>query len=231
MKNVAKKLVSMFLAVCMVVTVVGILPGMTQKVEAARETRFFQHDPVAASPDGTQEVEVLSIINCSKKSEIKNLKSSNNQVVKVEAKDGYVRAVYGKNTGTATISCKVRGKKIATKFIVKKYQNPLSSFKIGSNQFSGKLNHTTAYTVRNFKGQKKQTITWKARKGWKIKYYFVSCKTKAGYVSKMYTGNALKSSVTLKNITFGPYDHLINVTCYNSKTKVTDEVKLWHYAD
>ena len=54
MKNVAKKLVSMFLAVCMVVTVVGILPGMTQKVEAARETRFFQHDPVAASPDGTQ---------------------------------------------------------------------------------------------------------------------------------------------------------------------------------
>lgn len=228
MKNTVKKLVSMLLALCVAMTAAVTMPGTAQKVEAANAPYFLTHNPVAASPDNTKDTAVLSIMYCDKKSEIKKLKSSNTKVATVEAKDGYVRATYGKHAGTTVISCTVRGKKISTKFVVKKYQNPLTSFKVGKNQYKGKLNRTTSYDAHNVKARKKQTITWKARKGWKIKYYYVSCEPQ--YKSEMFRDGDLRSSVTLKNITFRDTDSLISVICYNQKTKVTDEVRVWLYA-
>lgn len=74
----------------------------------------------------------IKINGCTKKSQIKKLKSSNKNI-KVTACDGYIKAVYKDKTAKATITCTVKNKKLKTTLTVKKYNKPKTSSDVQDN--------------------------------------------------------------------------------------------------
>lgn len=113
---------------------------------------------------------------------ITDVKSSNKKVatakVLEQSYDGntnYYLRVTMKKAGTTKISFKHNGKKYATKFVVKKYSNPISSLKVGSTEYAsycdpGKLGTSCYYAsptnvpVKAFAGK----VSVKPKSGWKV---------------------------------------------------------------
>lgn len=114
----------------------------------------------------------IYISGCTSESQIKKLKSSNKSV-KVEAGPCYIRVNYANKAVKAVISCTVKGKKLKTTFTVKKYTNPMSTFKIGGKNYTSKFkSKNTYYYNSKIKFSKKKLII-KAKPGWIIQGVFV----------------------------------------------------------
>lgn len=223
MKKSIKKVLAFAVAVALVFTMGISLPQTTAEVQAA--TKVYVN-PYSVDQVGTykpaskwnQWTTTISIVGCEKASQIKNLKSSNTSVVKVKACNGYIQVIYGKKAGKVKISCTVKGKKLSTTYTVKKYTNPLSTFKLGSSNFTSKFSKDDEYKQK--KAYKNQTLNLKAKSGWKI----VRVHVYNGSASKIYTVN--KSSFNKKVSLSSSYASLA-VTCYNSKTKVSEYITLY----
>lgn len=135
-----KKSLSLVMALAVMLTGVLVIPTAGNKAAAASPS-FHSNQIVyyeTNSPYTTWKVNV-SIFNCTKATQIKNLKSSNTSIAKVKAKPGSVDVYYYKKPGTVTISCKVGSKKISTKVTVKKYSSPIKQMKIGSTNVTSKF--------------------------------------------------------------------------------------------
>lgn len=154
----------------------------------------------------------ISIMNCSKASQIKKLKSSNKKM-KVEAKDGYIKVYFGYKEGKTTITCTVNKVKLKTTLTVKKYSNPLKTFKIGKTNYTSKYKNIDDY--RDNKSYKKQKMVIETNKNWVIRSVYVH----SGSSTQTYRPNGTKLSkkVTLKK----NYDD-VYIYLYNSKTKVSE---------
>lgn len=218
MKKMCKKAIAFTLAIMMVFTTVLLLPQSASEAQAASSKKAYIN-PYSAKVvtykpgDGTSSYStVISIVGCSKASEIKNLKSSN-KAVKLTAKDGYIRAVYGNKAVKATITCTVKGVKLKTTLTVKKYANPCSTLKIGTTNFTSKFSKTDVY--RQSKTFKNQTLSIKTKSGWKITR--VSVYNNGSY--KNYTVNSSKFS---KKITMNKSYSTLYVYCTNTKTGVEE---------
>lgn len=128
MKKATKRLLAAFLALAMVFTLLAVPATSMKDVSAATSKTVYINpysDRVVSYKPGrvTQASGVISIMGCTKASQIKKLKCSNKNM-KVSAKDGYIRVDYGKKAGKATITCTVKGVKLKTTFTVKKiYQS------------------------------------------------------------------------------------------------------------
>lgn len=217
MKKICKKAIAFTLAMVMVLTTVLLLPQNTAEVQAASKKVYinpYSSKVVTYKPgDGVSNyTTVISIMGCTKASEIKNLKSSSS-AVKVSAQNGYIRAAYKNKAAKATISCTVKGVKLKTTLTVKKYSNPLSAMKLGKTTFTSKFNKTDVY--RQSKSFKGQTLTLKAKSGWKITK--VSVYNNGSY--KNYNVNSTKFS---KKITLSGAYSSVYIYCTNSKTGVSE---------
>lgn len=140
MKKIMKKSLSLVMALAVMITGVLVIPTAGNKAAAASPS-FYGNQTVyyeTNSPYTTWKVNV-PIFNCTKATQIKNLKSSNTSIAKVKAKPGSVDVYYYKKAGTVTISCKVGSKKISTKVTVKKYSSPIKQMKIGSTDVTSKF--------------------------------------------------------------------------------------------
>lgn len=106
MKKATKRLLAAFLALAMVFTLLAV-PATSMKDVSAATSKTVYINPysdrvVSYKPDRvTQVAGVISIMGCTKASQIKKLKCSNKDM-KVSAKDGYIRVDYGKKAGKAT---------------------------------------------------------------------------------------------------------------------------------
>lgn len=217
MKKMCKRIIAFTLAMVMVLAAGLLAPQSAAEVQAASKVYInpYSSKVVTYKPgDGVSKyTSVISIMGCSKKSEIKNLKSSNKAVVKVTAQDGYIRAQYGNKAGKATITCTVKGVKLKTTLTVKKYSNPCSTFKIGSTNFTSKFNKDDSYVQK--KAFKNQTLNIKLKSGWKI----TTLSVYNGKTTKRYTVNSSKFS---KKITLNGSYGVIYVNLTNTKTGISE---------
>lgn len=214
MKKMCKRAIAFTLAAIMVLTTVLLLPQSAAEAQAASKKKAYIN-PYSAKVvtykpgDGVSTYStVISIVGCSKASEIKNLKSSS-KAIKVTAKNGYIRAEYGNKAAKATITCTVKGVKLKTTLTVKKYTNPCSTLKIGKTNFASKFKKTDLY--RQSKAFKNQTLNIKAKSGWKITG--VSVQNNNDY--KSYTVNSSKFS---KKITLNKGYGTLRIYFKNTKS-------------
>ena len=201
MNKFMKKMTAVIMTFALAVTAVLVSAPNTMVVKAATSPKVYINpysDRVVTYKPGSDATSYSGVISISvnngkevKKSEIKKLKSDNKNI-KVVARDGYISVQYGKKAGKANITCTVRGVKLKTTFTVKKYSNPLKSFKIGTTNFKSKYNSINRY--RQKKSYKNKTVTVQVNSGWKIKS--VSLTQNGKY--KFYYPNSSKYSA--KNI-------------------------------
>lgn len=219
MKKFAQKVIAFMLVAAMIITAGVFAP--TDEVQAANSKVYinpFSATVVTYKPgDGVSENwSVISIMGCSKKSEIKNLKSSNKNM-RVEKRDGYVVVYFGDKVQKTTITCTVKGVKLKTTLTVRKYVNPAKSIKIGKTNLTSKFK-TTDICRKNGKTYKNQTLSVQLKSGWKINYVSVRNNGK----TKQY--NKVNSAKFSKKITLKGNDSYVLIQCVNAKTKVTENL-------
>lgn len=217
MKKMCKRAIAFTLALLMVLTTALLLPQNTAEVQAASQKVYI--NPYSAkvvtykTGDGISKYStVISIMGCTKASEIKKLKSSS-KAVKVSAQNGYIRAEFGDKAAKATITCTVKGVKLKTTLTVKKYTNPCSSLKLGKTNFTSKFSKTDIY--RQTKAFKNQTLSIKAKSGWKISKVSV-------YNNGSYKGYTVNSSKFSKKINLNGNYSTVYVYCTNTKTGISE---------
>lgn len=228
-KNMVKKLkrgLAFAMAAVMVFTMGTVLPSSAETVEAASVhiNSLSANQTVTYTPGREKYGAPIYIGGCTKKSQIKKLKSSNPSVAKVSAEHGFINVSYGKKAGKAKITCTVKGKKLSTYFTVKKYSNPLSTFKIGSKSFLSKYKKDNNYQYTlSFKSK---TLKLKAKKGWKIRTVYIN---NGGNIyntstSRWYEVNktSFSKKITLKN---NPSTR-IQVSLYNNKMNANETITL-----
>ncbi|MCI6498966.1 MAG: hypothetical protein PUD71_08515 [Lachnospiraceae bacterium] len=220
MNKFMKKMTAVIMTFALAVTAVLVSAPNTMVVKAATSPKVYinpySERVVTYKPgsDATFYSGVISICGCNKKSEIKKLKSDNKNI-KVVARDGYISVQYGKKAGKANITCTVRGVKLKTTFTVKKYSNPLKSFKIGTTNFKSKYNKINSY--RQTKSFKNQTFTIQTNSGWKIKSVLLTQNGKYKYYYPNSSKFSAKISLTKD------YDD-IGMIIKNEKTGVSEYI-------
>lgn len=215
MKKPFKKIIAVVLAMAVVLGSVLAAPQGTTEVQAATTPRFTSTRYVTTYMTGDQYSKyyvTLSIVGCDKASQIKDLKSSSKYIT-LEKKDGYVKAYFGDRAVKATISCKVNGKKISTVLDVRKYANPVKTFKIGKTNYASKFKNVDTY--RQKKAFKKQKLSITMNKNWKIN----SVSVYNGSSSSSWTVNSNKFSKTISLTNSYAY---VRVYCTNSSTGVSE---------
>lgn len=213
LRSLSKRGISIILALAMVLTLICVAPSSKITAQAATSKDVYINpfsDRIQTYMTGdkyTSYSSIISIVGCTKKSQIKNLKSSNKNI-KVSAQDGYIRVVYGDKAGTAKITCTVRGVKLKTTFTVKKYTNPISKLTVGGKNYTSKFAKTNRYYYGKKFSNKKFSI--KVKSGWKIKW--VSTPTKTYYMNK----SSWSKTVSMKKYSYS----YISVGVYQEKTGV-----------
>ncbi len=220
MNKFMKKMTAVIMTFALAVTAVLVSAPNTMVVKAATSSKVYINpysERVVTYKPGNEATSfsgVISISGCNKKSEIKKLKSDNKNI-KVEARDGYISVQYGKKAGKANITCTVRGVKLKTTFTVKKYSNPLKSFKIGTTNFKSKYNSINRY--RQKKSYKNKTVTVQVNSGWKIKSLSLTQNGKFKYYYPNSSKFSAKISLTKD------YDDIVMII-KNEKTGVSEYI-------
>lgn len=219
MKKFTQRVIAFLLVAVMVVTAGVFTPA--KEVQAASSNVYI--NPFSATvvtyktgDTTTENWSVISIMGCEKKSQIKNLKSSNKNI-RVEKRDGYLVAYFGDKAQKTTITCTVKGVKLKTTLTVKKYSNPAKSIKIGKTNLTSKFNNTN-YVKKNGKNYKNQTLSVQLKSGWKIKYVSVTNNGKTKQYSNV---NSAKFS---NKITLSGTSSSVHIQCVNEKEKITEDL-------
>lgn len=220
MKKFAQKVIAFMLAAAMVFTA-GVFPA-ADEVQAAGNSVYinpYSDTVVTYKPgDGIKNNwSVISIVGCEKKSQIKNLKSSNKNM-KVERRDGYIVVNYGDKAQKTTITCTVKGVKLKTVFTVKKYTSPVKSFKIGKTNATSQFKKTDV-VKKGGKTYKNQNLSVQVKSGWKINFVSVYNGGKTKHYSNV-NSTKFSKKITLKGTT-----SYVVVQCVNAKTKITENLQ------
>lgn len=165
---------------------------------------------------------------------IKNVKSSNAKVLKIAGKPynekvGKKKAVVldlrAVKPGKATLSFKYKSKTYKIKFVVKRFNNGLQSFKLGgiSKNFASKFNSGTMYDYDKEIVKNPTNLQVKAKKNWVIKSISVYADGEM-YGEKVFSNSKGKTSVTVKGSKLKFSDILtIAIDCKNKKTGEEEE--------
>ena len=161
---------------------------------------------IAVSYDSGCEITLWSNSNAKPKA----VKVSNKSLAKVNVEGGCI-SIYPKKTGTATLTYYWKHKTHTVKIEVHKYQNPIASLTIGGKQYKAKFAKKRWCDLGCLTGKKtapRGTLKVKGAKNWQVKNIMV------------YNGDIKSGSKITKAMDF------VNVTMYNKKTKVVEEVCL-----
>lgn len=149
-----------------------------------------------------------------KASSIKSLKSSDTTIAKPYIDStGKIRVYFFKKAGTATISFKIGSQTLSTTITVKKYSNPVSTFKVGKKSFTSKFKSTTECNYFHTNKITNQTVTINAAKGWKISSIYIK------YGSSSYSSGYYNKTSFSKKLSFNGTSDYISITMYNAKAK------------
>lgn len=158
MKNVMKKAMSLLLAVMIMMTAIPVMAAETYYNIHTSETNLL-------IPGSYQDYNIGSIGNAKA-----TVKSSNTKIATVKIKKGVIW-VHAKKPGKVTITTKIGKKTYKTKLTILKYENPVSSIKIGNTTVKGSHfnNDTTVYLSYSKYQNKKQKIKLNLKKDWKLR--------------------------------------------------------------
>ena len=167
-KTVTKRIALLLAAICFLAAL-WMTPGTVQA--ASSKTVYWNPKSLFAGtwkPDDSvnEYYGVISIMGCTSKDQIKDLKSSDKSIASVTAHDGFIMVKYGNKSGTVTISCRVRKVDLTHKFRVRKYTNPFSRFKLAGKGMKKRFNTNVQYTVKEKYYQ--NILNLKVKDGWKI---------------------------------------------------------------
>ena len=174
MKKVTKKLVSAVLTLVMALSIIVAVPA--KEAKAATNYRFYYAEQTVYYGYSTQEAVVqhadILFGSSLKKSDIKNLKSSNSKVKLYVRPGGKITFKAPAKALTTTISCTVQGQPISTKVKIRPAGNPFKTFNIGTKKLAtGFKNKDYQYTMLPIV-KSKGTTTIKTNSGWEIVSYY-----------------------------------------------------------
>ena len=240
MKKIWRKMTVILLALAL------ILPVLPAQAENAGNTDVTVNSKKVVcvyypKGSGTNETGIAQIHQTTKKTSLKNLKSSNPSVVAVRtdtwkfpeaAGGGYITDIYAvaKKPGTATVSFDAGSDSYKVKVTVKKYQNPVSYIQIGSTKISGsKFKNSRMYNLQYSKyANKKAKITFKAAKGWKVNstaLFLCDYSSYAGSTKPYYQSFKSGQTITLKaRKPSKKYNPAIYLTFTNKTTGVMESI-------
>lgn len=223
MKKILKKSVSLLLTLTVLAGSLLFLPCEGDTAEAASTYYIpgsYKNMVFYCAPDDLPATYVTLKVyrqGSSKKpkaSSIKSLTSSDSSVARPWIdKAGDIRIYFFKKTGTADISFQIGKQTLSSRITVKEYANPLASFKVGKKDFTPRFNYATEYNYFHTSEMKKETVSIKAAKGWKIS------SMKMQYGSGTYEISSCKKSSFSKKVAFKGNLDYITVTMYHAKTK------------
>lgn len=223
MKSLSKKVSSLLFALVILFTTVVFGP-QTGTVAQAASTYYISNSSknmvfYSAPDDLPAKYTTIKVYNQKtykkpKASSIKSLKSSNPSVAKPYIDTtGEIRVYFFKKPGKATISFKIGGQTLKTTLTVKKYSNPVSTFKIGKKDFTSRFNSTTECNYFHTAAMNNQKVTIKAAKGWKITSIYIK------YGSSSYRNGSCSKTSFSKKLSFNGAEDYISVSMYNAKSK------------
>lgn len=224
MKKCMKKLTAVLLTLAIALTsVLFVAPNITEAKAASGDICInpYYHNMVLTYKPGdiyTGYYTNIYINGCSKKSQIKSLKSTNKSV-KLEAKDGYITAHFPKKAFKTTITCTVKGKKLKTTLTIKKYTNPLKVLKIDNTNFTKKLDRDDSYSQKKKFSNKKMSIQLKS--GWKISSVYVYNNSSSSSWRNLNTAKFSKKISLTSSYAY------VNIYVYNTKTGVSECLSLY----
>ncbi|MGX8688270.1 MAG: hypothetical protein ACSW8K_10790 [bacterium] len=223
-KTVTKRLALLLAAICFLAAL-WMTPGFAEGIQAATsKTVYWNPNSVFSGtwkPDDSvkEYYGVISIMGCTSKDQIKNLKSSDKSIASVTAHDGFILVKYGNKSGTVTISCRVRKVDLSHKFRIRKYTNPFSRFKLAGKGMKKKFDTNVQYTVKEKYYQ--NILNLKVKSGWKIQTVVVE------------NGNAKKRTYNVNAATFRKRVNMtskkgatITVTVKNTDKGIVETIKL-----
>ena len=161
--NVFKKTMPAILAAVIFVTAVGLILAMPAqaagpKIEKKIYFRLYKAYPGSA---------YVSTQNATK-GKITKLKNSSPSVAKVSVIDKKYLLVTPKKSGTAKVSFCFAGKKLSTKLIVQKLENPCKEFKVGNKDYARKFTKSEQFSRQRQKKDITARIKITSKKGWKL---------------------------------------------------------------
>lgn len=220
MKNLREKVrLSLLLVLAMVVSVFIICP---HEVQAAGKPAFKKTTSrfiyVRARDHESENSRLLELKNFPKNGKITEITSSDSEVAegRIAGMNDAVSVVWNK-AGTATLTAKVKvGSGTYTmkcNIVVKNYENPAASIKIGKKEYKNALKTNGHFNIK-YKNKAKYKVSVKARPNWKLK--------NINYNS----GEEWKKIKNRSKIIARDWEGL-NFEFYNKKTKVTQYI----YAD
>ena len=158
MKKMIKRTISILLAVMIMVTAIPVMAAETYYDIHTSETNLL-------IPGSYEDYNIGSVGKAKA-----TVKSSNTKIATVKVKKGVIW-VHAKKPGKVTIITKIGKKTYKTKLTILKYENPISSVKIGNTTIKGnRFNKATTIYLSYSKYQnKKQKIKLNLKKGWKLR--------------------------------------------------------------
>lgn len=142
---------------------------------------------------------------------LSGVKTSDKTIVRILHKDTNTAVFELRKPGKATITYKFNGKTYTHKLVVRKYANPVKTFKIGTKNYATKFKKYSSAQITAKLAGKKVKVTPAA--GWKLKYILVANDKGEKHVKNGYT--------------FKKGDEMVDAILKNTKTGVEQAVLIY----
>lgn len=152
-----------------------------------------------------------------------NVKSSDERVATAYAADSGIR-IFTNKAGKAKITYKTNGKKASFNVVVKKWVNPMKSFKVGSSEYAKGFKSDWAYFYNSTRKLLTGKVSIKPAAGWELTSLVTHKKTELGDFPQPYGEDLeLSNGAKVKNRVW------ILAYFKNSKTGLEERVQLAAY--
>lgn len=243
MKKTKRRLKALLCAVLFSILISGICTGSAEAKEdtgwlkkgvSTSKKEVLYTDPSLKKMYNQWSVCLYPLSKNISAAKIKNVKSSNSKVVKIDGKPynekvgkkkAVVLDVLALKPGKATVSFKYKSKIYEIKYVVKKFSNGLQSFKLGgiAKDFATKFNSGTMYNYDREIVKNPTSLKVKTKKNWVITAISIYADGEI-YGEKVFSNSKGKTSATVKGSKFKFSDILsIEINCKNKKTGEEEE--------
>lgn len=172
MKKITKRILALVVAMTMLLAAVPVYAApIYADMEKTKTITFYPSSADNKSMETLYGENSIGYVGGTSSISLKSSNTSIATVTKRKVDDKmYIVYVVAKKTGTVTVTMTVNKKKYTSKVTIKKYENPISSIKVGKTTFSGsKFNKNIKYNVKYSQFQNKNAnVTVKLKSGWKV---------------------------------------------------------------
>lgn len=214
-----KREIGLWLALVLLVSVFFVVPTQIQAAENPSLTSKSYNLTYFKSKDLNGNTTYVPIRNFPKNGKITKVTSSNTKVVKVSVSENMSNTIklVAIKAGKETVSVKVKAAKktynLKCAVFVNNYENPVSSLKLGNQQYKTLLKDKNCFNIK-YKKNSKYKVSVKCNKNWKLQHI--------GY----FEGSRYRSIENNEKITVKEVNSYLVLSFYNTKTKATEDIRV-----